>query len=142
MPLLLLFCLPCPSSSAFRRRRKHLPVEEAAGPELPAADSHPHRHPTVLSSDGKEDDSPQKERSKADDDEPKPRTPDHDAPNAEDPAAVASERRPHGGWLGIVLCLLLVGAAIGVGIWLCRRRLKPKDRFPTDESLFVSDEYY
>jgi hypothetical protein len=44
--------------------------------------------------------------------------------------------------VALVLCLLLVGGAIGAGIWLYRRRLKPRDRFPTDESLLVSDEYY
>jgi hypothetical protein len=62
MPFLLLLCLPWPTSSSSRRKRKHNPLEEAATPDPPAAESHPDRRPTVLGSDVREDDPPGKKK--------------------------------------------------------------------------------
>jgi cbb3-type cytochrome oxidase subunit 3 len=143
MPLLLLFCLPCRASSAFRRTRKQATSEEAAVRDPPGADPRLDRHPTLLGSDVQDDDTPLRKKPKADEDEPDTKTSGHHPPKAEGPVAAENKRRPpeeppQRGWAGIALCLFLVG----VGFWLYRRRRKPRDRFPADQSLLVSEEYY
>jgi hypothetical protein len=84
-----------------------------------------------------------KEKSKSEGDDSNPKTSDHEAPKRNDSA---TKRRPPDDppqrWAAASLCALLIGAVSGIGLWLYRRRLKPRDRFPTDESLLVSDEYY